>query len=138
MYKYCKDMCAKCPACALANSTHSRAKELVYGFPISAPMMVLHADGYQAGADTTFEGDSIFLICACGMMAFAVIQPVKTKDSKGFASALMRVLLHFGLCHILVIDKASAFFGVFREVIELLQLNYHVLSGKNHDAMLVE
>jgi phosphatidylserine synthase len=138
MYKYCKDMCAKCPACALANSTHSRAKELVYGFPISAPMMVLHADGYQAGADTTFEGDSIFLICACSMTAFAVIQPVKTKDSKGFASTLMRVLLHFGLCHILVIDKASAFFGVFREVIELLQLNYHVLSGKNHDAMLVE
>jgi hypothetical protein len=67
MYKYCKDMCSKCPACALANRTHSRARELVYGFPITAPMMVLHADGYQAGAAATFDGDSMFLICACGM-----------------------------------------------------------------------
>jgi hypothetical protein len=100
MYKYCKEMCAKCPACALANRTHSQAKELVYGFPISALMMVLHADRYQAGADTTFKGDSLFLVCAsCGMTAFAVVEPVETKDSKGFASALMRVLLCFGFCH---------------------------------------
>jgi hypothetical protein len=109
---------------------HSRAKELVYGFPISAQMMVLHADRYQAGADTTFEGDSLFLVCACGMTAFAIVEPVKTKDSKGFVSALMRVLLCFCLCHTLVLDKASAFFGVFRAIVKLLQLNYHVLSGE--------
>jgi hypothetical protein len=138
MYKYCKDMCSKCPACALANRTHSRARELVYGFPITAPMMVLHADGYQAGAAVTFDGDSMFLICACGMTSFAILEPVKSKDAKGFAAALMRVLLRFGLCHTLVLDKASAFFGVFREVVELLQLNHHVLSGENHDGMLVE
>jgi hypothetical protein len=138
MYSYVKSMCSKCPACALANRTNQRAKELVYGFPITSPMMVIHADGYQAGAITTFEGDSLFLICSCGMTAFSVIEPVKTKDSKGFAAALMRVLLRFGLCHTLVLDKASAFFGVFQEVVVLLNMNFHVLSGENHDPMLVE
>lgn len=138
MYKYCKEMCSKCPACALANRTHSRAKELVYGFPITAPMMVLHVDGYQAGAAATFDGDSMFLVCACGMTSFGVLEPVKSKDAKGFAASLMRVLLRFGLCHTLVLDKDSKFFGVFREVVDLLNLNYHVLSSENHDAMLVE
>jgi hypothetical protein len=101
-------------------------------------MMVLHVDGYQAGAAATFDGDSMFLVCACGMTSFGVLEPVKSKDAKGFAASLMRVLLRFGLCHTLVLDKDSKFFGVFREVVDLLNLNYHVLSSENHDAMLVE
>ena len=100
--------------------------------------MVLHVDGYQAGAAATFDGDSMFLVCACGMTSFGVLEPVKSKDAKGFAASLMRVLLRFGLCHTLVLDKDSKFFGVFREVVDLLNLNYHVLSSENHDAMLVE
>ena len=48
-------------------------------------------------------------------MVFGVMESVHKPDAKGFAAALMRVLLRFGLCHTLVIDKASAFFGVFRK-----------------------
>jgi hypothetical protein len=66
------------------------------------------------------------------------MEPVKTNDAKGFAAALMRILLRFGLCHTLILDKASSFFGVFREVVLLLNLNSHVISSENHDAMLVE
>ena len=35
-------------------------------------------------------------------------------------------------------DKDSKFFGVFKEAIDLLQFNRHVLSGGNHNGMLVE
>ena len=138
MFAYVKDMCKKCPGCALANRTHNTSSELVYGFPIPAPMMVLHADGFDAGAIKNFEGDATYLIVACGMTAFAIMEPVRSKDAKGFAAALMKILLRFGMCHTIVIDKSSLFYGVFKEVTELLQLNTHTLSGENHDAMLVE
>ena len=138
MYAFIKDRCQKCPGCALANRTHNKAKELVYGFPISAPMMVLHADGFQAGSHANFEGEEIYLIVCCGMTGFAMMEPVKSETAKGFAAALMRILLRFGLCHTIILDKASAFLSVFKEVMDLLQMNYHVLSAENHDAMLME
>jgi hypothetical protein len=37
-----------------------------------------------------------------------------------------------------VVDKDSNFFGVCREAIDLLKINCHVLSGNNHNPMLVE
>ena len=138
MFQYIKDLCSKCPACALANRHRSRAKELVYGFPITAPFFVIHADGFSAGAGKNFDGESTYLITCCGMTGFAAVEPVKSTDAAGFAAALMRILLRFGLCHTLVVDKASVFFSVFRQVVDLLKLNLHVLSGENHDAMLVE
>jgi hypothetical protein len=131
-------MCAKCPACALANRNTRRASELVYRFPITAPFLCVHADGYSAGSHANFDGDKTYLIVVDGMTTFAVMEPVRKPDAAGFASALMKILLQFGLCHTLVLDKASAFFGVFREVVELLQLNSHVISSENHDAMIVE
>jgi hypothetical protein len=37
-----------------------------------------------------------------------------------------------------VLDKDSKFFGVFKEAVDLLQINRHVLSGGNHNGMLAE
>jgi len=50
----------------------------------------------------------------------------------------MKIQLKFGLCHTIVLDKDSKFFGAFKEVCNLLQLNRHVLSGGNHNPMMVE
>jgi hypothetical protein len=41
-------------------------------------------------------------------------------------------------CHTAVLDKDSKFFGVCREALDLLCINCHVLSGSNHNPMLVE
>ena len=38
----------------------------------------------------------------------------------------------------MVLDKDSKFLGVFRQVVDLLQLNCHTLSGSHHDGQLVE
>ena len=38
----------------------------------------------------------------------------------------------------IAVDKASTFLGVFAATAALLNINIHVLSGKNHDPMIVE
>ena len=50
----------------------------------------------------------------------------------------MKIQLRFGLCHTIVLDKDSKFFGLCKEAIDPLQIKCHVLSGGNHNGMLVE
>jgi hypothetical protein len=50
----------------------------------------------------------------------------------------MKILLRYGFCHTVVLDKDSKFFGVCREAIDLLKINCHVLSSANHNPMIVE
>jgi hypothetical protein len=66
------------------------------------------------------------------------MEPIQHATSSSFASGIMKIQLRFGLCHTIVLDKDSKFFGVFKEAVDLLQINRHVLSGGNHNGMLVE
>jgi hypothetical protein len=50
----------------------------------------------------------------------------------------MKMILRYGFCHTIVLDKDSKFFGICREALDLLKINCHVLSGGNHNPMLVE
>ena len=138
MYKYIDGMCRACPGCALANRTKSKSAELVYNFPIEAPFLVLHVDIYVAGKFAGFEGCTVFLIACCGMCSFACMEPVNHANAESFASALMKIQLRFGLCHTIVLDKDSKFLGVFKESLDLLKIHYHILSGENHNPMMVE
>ena len=138
MWSYVQKMCKSCPGCSLANRTHRPSSELVYGFPVEAPMLVLHVDGYSAGKHSGFEGSESYLIAACGMCTFAAMEPIHKADSTAFASAIMKIQLRYGFCHTIVLDKDSKFFGVCRQAIDLLQINCHVLSGGNHNPMIVE
>jgi hypothetical protein len=73
-----------------------------------------------------------------GMTGFAVMELVKHSTSTTFASALIKVQLCFGLCHTIVLNKDTKFFGTFKEACDLLQLNCHVLTGYNHNLMMVK
>jgi hypothetical protein len=138
MYAYIKRMCNACPGCALSNPTRGKSSELVYGFPIEAPFLVMHFDAYSAGKHSGFEGSEVYLIGCCGMCGFACMEPVANPSATTFASAIMKIQLRYGFCHTSVLDKDSKFFGVCREALDLLQINCHVLSGGNHNPMLVE
>jgi hypothetical protein len=138
MYSYVKRMCHACLGCALSNSARRTSSELVYHFPIEAPFCILFVDAYKVGNHTSFEGDEAYFISCCGMTGFAAIKPIKHATSQTFASAVMKIQLRFGLCHTIVLDKDSTFFGAFKEACDLLQINRHVLSGSNHNPMLVE
>ena len=137
MFTHCAKCCRQCPGCALANQTH-RISELCYKFPVEAPFLVLHVDGYKAGAHKNFEGSDSYFIAADGMASFACMETVADASATTYASALMKIMMRYGICHTLVLDKDSKFFSVFKEVVDLLQLNCHVLSAQNHNGMLVE
>ena len=138
MYRYIEQMCTACPGCALANRTKSKSSELIYNFPIEAPFLVMFFDAYSAGKYSGFEGSEAYLIACCGMCSFACMEPVSHATAESFASAIMKIQLRFGLCHTIVIDKDSKFLSVFRESMDLLKINFHMLSGDNHNPMLVE
>jgi hypothetical protein len=46
--------------------------------------------------------------------------------------------LCYGFCHTIVLDKDSKFYSICQEALNLLQINCHVLSGDNHNPMMVE
>jgi hypothetical protein len=117
---------------------HRTSSELVYHFLIEAPFCVLFVDAYKAGNHASFEGDKAYVISCCGMTGFVAMEPVKHATSQTFASAAMKIQLQFGLCHMIVLDKDNKFFEAFKEACDLLQINWHVLSGGNHNPMLVE
>jgi hypothetical protein len=138
IYAYVKWMRNACPGCALSNSNRGKSSELVYGFPIEAPFLVMHFNAYSAGKHSGFEGSEVYLIRCCGMCRFACMEPVANPSATTFVSAIMKIQLIYGFCHTSVLDKDSKFFGVCREALDLLQINCHVLSGGNHNPMLVE
>ncbi len=131
-------MCHACPGCNHANPTNSKSAELIYHFPIEAPMMVLHIDGYSAGKQVGFKGSETYIIACCGMCTFAAMEPVTNPSATTFASAIMKIILRYGFCHTVVLDKDSKFFGVCGESLDLLKINCHILSGGNHNPMLVK
>ena len=138
MYQYIKRMCKACPGCSLSNITKNRCADLVYSFPIDAPMRVLFVDIYAAGSEFNFEGTKHYLIAADGMTSFAICEDTPEQNSKVFAGALMKIWLRFGFSHTIVVDKDSKFLGEFAKTAALLKINIHVLSGGNHDPMIVE
>jgi hypothetical protein len=73
-------------------------------------MMVLHIDGYQAGKETGFEGSTHYLVACCGMCTFAAMNPIANANSTSYASAIMKIILRYGFCHTIVLDKDSKFF----------------------------
>ncbi len=137
MYKYINRMCRACPGCNLANPTNSKSAGLIYHFPIEAPMMVLHINGYSAGKQVGFEGSETYIIACYGMCTFAAMEPVTNPSANTFASAIMKIILRYGFCQTVALNKDSKFFRVCRESLDLLKINCHVLSGGNHDPMLV-
>jgi hypothetical protein len=54
------------------------------------------------------------------MCSFACMEPVTNLSSTMFASAIMRILLRYGFCHAVVLNKDSKFFGVCREALDRL------------------
>jgi hypothetical protein len=138
MYKFKARMCNACPGCTLSNPTRSQSSKLLYNFPIEAQMKGIHIDGYTAGKQQGFECSNIYLIACCGMCTFAAVEPVTNASAKSFPSAIMKIMLQYGIYHTVVLDKDSKFLGVCRESLDLLHIDCHILSGGNHNPMLVE
>jgi hypothetical protein len=95
-------------------------------------------DAYQAGFHTGFEGSDMYLVACCGMCTFGALKPVSGANATTFASAIMKIHLQFGFCHNIVLNKDKKFYGVCCKALDLLKFNCHVLSGDNHNPLLIE
>eukprot|EP00956_Cyclotella_meneghiniana_P037471 scaffold139294_cov71-Cyclotella_meneghiniana.AAC.1 len=72
------------------------------------------------------------------MTGFGALEGVTMENAETFAAALMKIMLRYGFCHTVVVDKDSKFYSVFRQTADLLKLHVHTLSRDNHNPMLVE
>jgi hypothetical protein len=126
--------------CCMPRMHHTKGKssKLVYNFSTEAPFRVLHVDAYSAGAHSGFEGSTSYLIGCCGMFSFGILEPVTSAYAFSFAYAIMKMQLRFEFCHTVVLDKDSKFFSICREYLDLIKTNCHVLSGDNHNPVLVK
>ena len=59
----------------MSNITGHCLTNVVYAFTVDAPMCVLHANIYLAGADFNFDGTKHYLGTANGMIAFGICEP---------------------------------------------------------------
>ncbi len=66
------------------------------------------------------------------------MEPIQHANSKNFAATIMKIQLRYGFCHTIVLNRDSKFYGVCHEALDLLHINYHVLSGDNHNPMMVD
>ena len=126
MFAYIKQMCQACPGCALENPTLSKSSELIHNFLVKAPFLVMHFEAYAAGKHAGFEGSECYLLGCCGMPDFVCMEPITHASATTFASAIMKILLHYGFCHTSVLDIDAKFFGICSEALDLLQINRHV------------
>ena len=109
-----------------------------YQFPNQCSVSVAHIDTYQAVKESGFEGSSHYLLACCRMCTFAAMEPVLTVYATMYASTIMKIMLRFDFCHTCVLDKDSRFYGVCRKALDLLKVNCHILSGGNHNPMIVK
>jgi hypothetical protein len=95
MYSYIFGLTNKCAGCRLSNPTLRPSSELVYNFPITEPCSVLHIDCYQAGSLKTYDGVSCYLVGACHMTSFGMLESITEANSTTFAAALMKFQLRY-------------------------------------------
>ncbi|KAL3795073.1 LOW QUALITY PROTEIN: hypothetical protein HJC23_006394 [Cyclotella cryptica] len=114
------DLVHKCGACQLSNATLCKSSELVYNFPTTAPTSGMHIDCYTAGHIRKFNNVTCYIVGACNMTAFGLLEGIMEPNSSTFAAA------------------DSKFHATFRDIAWLLKLNTHTLSCVNHDPMLVK
>lgn len=119
MYSYSEKLCKQCAGCRLANPGIQKSVELVYNFPVTEPLSVMHLDGYSAGALKSYNGCSSYLVAACNMTSFGIIEGIEHADATSFTAALMKMQLRYGFFRVLVLDKDSKFYATFRETVQL-------------------
>ena len=93
MYHYISDLVHKCTACQLSNATLRKSSELVYNFPVTEPMSVIHIDCYHAGHLRTYDNITCYIIGACNMITFGLLEGITEPNSSTFAAAVMRFQL---------------------------------------------
>ena len=112
----------------------------MFSWPVSTPFFILHIDLWQPGkTEEVFSGSTHLFAAMCDLTGFIICHPVGDTTTAGLAWIFMEeVLLKVGLCGLVVVDAASAFLSVFRDMCEVLGLRFHQAARGNHKAVSVK
>jgi hypothetical protein len=101
---------------------------------------ILHIDLWQQGkTEELFSGPTHLLAAMCDLTGFVICHPVSNTTSEGLARIFMEeVLLKVGLCGVMVVNAASAFLSVFKEMCDVLGLRFHQAARGSHKAVSAE
>jgi hypothetical protein len=133
------DWIKECAHCILTDKSIRRHSEVLFSWPVTAPMFVLHCDLWSPGATVADSGASHLLSAMCDLTQFVVSVPVTDTHAHELARLLFQeVLLKVGMCGLIVVDAGSTFCGVFADACALLGLRVHATSRGNHKAVSVE
>ena len=88
------------------------------------------------GKYTDSNGNMALMNAMCDMSQFVVVVPVTNESSSTLAENFFQhVLMKFGLCHLVVIDDGTPFKGAFVATCTTLDLNYDILTKRNHKGL---
>ena len=134
------DWCQQCAHCIATSNSIRRHSELMFSWPVSTPFFILHIDLWQPGkTEERFSGSTHLLAAMCDLTGFVICHPVKDTTANSLARIFMEeVLLKVGLCGLVVVDAASVFLSVFKEMCDALGLRFHPAARGNHKAVSVE
>ena len=109
MFKYIKHQIQSCAACLLKNNAAHPSSELLYSFPLDAPMNTMHAELWSPVKQSGYDSHTALMIVVCHMTTFVAIKPVKEQNSKSFAKAVYQIMMRYGLAALIVTDPDSKF-----------------------------
>ena len=133
------DWIKECAHCILTDKSVRRHSEVLFSWPVTTPMFVLHCDLWSPGSTVAESGASHLLSAMCDLTQFVVSVPVHDIHAHELARLLFQeILLKVGMCGLIVVDAGSTFCGVFADACELLGIRLHPASRGNHKAVSVE
>ncbi len=133
------DWIRECAHCILTDKRVRRHSEVLFSWPVTAPMFVLHCDLWSPGTTISASGHTHLLSAMCDLTQFVVSVLIQTTHAHDLARFLFQeILLKVGMCGLIVVDAGSTFCGIFADACKLLGIRLHRASRGNHKAVSVE
>ena len=84
-----KEWIQLCPHCMCTNRWRRRGQELMFSWPVSSPLAILHEDLWILGHYTDSNGDIALINLMCDVNQFFVVVPVPNETSTTLAEHFM-------------------------------------------------
>jgi hypothetical protein len=133
------DWIRECAHCILTDKRVRPHSKVLFSWPVTAPMFVLHCDLWSPGTTVSASGHTHLLSAMCDLTQFVVSVLVQTTHAYDLARFLLNeILMKVGMCGLIVVDAGSTFCGIFADACKLLGIQLHRASRGNHKAVSVE
>jgi hypothetical protein len=115
------DWIKECAHCILADKSVRRHSEVLFSWPVTAPMFALHCDLWSPGSAIADSGAAHLLSAMCDLTQFVVSVPVHDIHAHELTRLLFQeVLLKVGMCGLIVVDAGSTFWVFSAKLVRFL------------------